>query len=91
MVTRDRLLEHRAPYLDPTWGRVSVEHRVKYVQDELMDGRDWLLCDGFGDGVTLYIRKGARTELSDKEMSDLLETAWAGYDALQRIPLQRTG
>lgn len=63
-----------------------MEHHVKFVDDDLLDGRDWVLCDWSEDGVTLYVRRGVR-EFSDERMERLLEAAWAGYRAMQRVSL----
>jgi len=80
-------------FVRESWGRdlgVSSGYRVKYVDDALLNGRDWILCNRHGDGVILAIRKGARRDLSDDEMAALLEDAWNGFlDLCRAVPAQR--
>ena len=63
-------------------------YRVRFAADELMQGRDWLLCDQHGNGTTLYIRRGAR-EFPDELMEAVLEDAWEGFRKLRKVPEQR--
>jgi hypothetical protein len=67
---------------------VSVTYRIRYVEDDLLEGRDWVMCEGFGDGVTLYLRRGM-VKLPDEERARILEAAWAGFRNLQALPRQR--
>ena len=63
----------------------SMEHRVKFVADELLvvAGRqlDWALCNVRADGITLCIRSGVRT-MSDEDAESVLEAGWQAYRAL---------
>lgn len=68
-----------------------MEHRVRFVDDELIpDGRLWLLCER-GGARTLYIRRSA-TQMTDREKELALESAWGGFMnllAAEAVPQQR--
>lgn len=66
-------------------------HRVVFVPDEVLDGRDFVLCNDHGDGVALYIRRGVRT-LPEADSEAIWENAWTAYRELahiDEIPTQR--
>ena len=41
-------------------------YRVRYADDDLMDGHDFVLCHEHEDGVTLFMRRGIR-DLPEEE------------------------
>jgi len=68
-----------------------ADYRVVYVPDEVMGGRDFVLCNQHQDGVTIYLRRGVR-HLSDEDNARVWEEAWAafrGLSHLEEIPRQR--
>ena len=68
-----------------------AEYRVIYVSDEVMEGRDFVLCDQGKEGVTVYLRRGVR-RMSDEDNARVWEDAWAAYRGLSHvdeIPPQR--
>jgi len=68
-----------------------ADYRVQYVPDEVLNGRDFVLCNNHGDGVALYMRRGVRT-LPEAENLAVWEAAWAAFRELAEvgeIPAQR--
>lgn len=62
-----------------------MEYRVRFVADELLpQGHDWALCSERADGLTLCIRRGART-YTDRQVEALLESAWQGFRELAEV------
>lgn len=60
-----------------------MEHRVRFVNDDVMpDGHNWALCHVDGK-ITVYLRESAR-QLPAKDAAAVLESAWEGYRNLTR-------
>ena len=59
-------------------------YRVRYADDDLMDGHDFVLCHEHEDGVTLFIRRGVRN-LPEDENILVWERAWAAYRELAEV------
>jgi len=68
-----------------------MDYRIVYVPDELIGGRDFILCNQHGDGVTLGMNQRVR-DLPDDENAAVWEEAWAAFRELAHvgeIPPQR--
>ena len=67
------------------------DYRVQFVPDEVLDGRDFVLCNGHEDGVALYVGRHVRS-LPEADSEAVWEAAWAAFRALahiDEIPAQR--
>lgn len=67
-----------------------TDYRIRYAPDEMLGGRDFLLCSERRDGVTLFLREGM-TALPHSAQAAILEQAWTAYRELAgpEIPAQR--
>jgi len=67
-----------------------AEYRIRWVPEELMDGRDFVLCNRHDDGVVLCLNRRIRS-LPDEENAAALEGAWRAFNAMteDEIPEQR--
>lgn len=65
-----------------------AEYSVEYVPDEVMGGRDFVLCNQHSDGVHLYLRHGVR-DMPDKENQAVLEAAWAAFREMTHVGFPR--
>jgi len=70
-----------------------AKYRVQYVPDEVMEaGRDFILCNRHGDGITIYMRRGIRL-MSDADNAEVWQEAWAAFREMaevDEIPTQRS-
>ena len=58
-----------------------TEYKIKYAPDEMLGGRNFVLCDEGGKCVTLVLRRGVR-DLPDDENAAVWVDAWVAYNAL---------
>jgi len=67
-----------------------AEYRIRWVPEELMGGRGFVLCNKHGDGVVLCLNRRIR-RLPDEENAAALEGAWRAFNAMaeDEIPAQR--
>ena len=68
-----------------------ADYRIVYVDDELIDGRDFVLCNRHADGIVLCMNKRVR-DLSDEENVAVWEDAWRAFREMaqvEEIPEQR--
>lgn len=68
-----------------------ADYKVQFVPDEVLDGRDFVMCNS-EVGVALYMGRSVRS-LPEADSEAVWEDAWAAYRELlariDRIPVQR--
>lgn len=67
-----------------------MDHRVRFVDDDLMpEGRLWLMCER-DDVTTLFLSRSA-TQMTDREKEIALEETWTAFLDLiaSKLPTQR--
>ena len=68
-----------------------ANYRIAYVPDEVIDGRDFVLCNRHEDGVVLCMNRRIR-DLSDEDNLAVWEDAWRAFREMadvDEIPPQR--
>lgn len=64
-----------------------MEYRVKFVPDELLNGKVWAICRD-PEVTTLYLAASS-TEMAVVDKERHLEEAWEGYRLMTSVPEQR--